>query len=49
MSGWLGLLDRAASALPAAVEEIRYGWRLRHADSTMWWAGRPWPTAAPRT
>ncbi len=35
----LGLLDRAASALPAAVEENRHGWRLRHTDSSMWWAG----------
>jgi len=35
----LGLLDRAANAVPAAVEEIKHGWRLRWVDSTIWWAG----------
>ena len=33
------LLDRAARALPAAVEENSHGWWLRHTDTAMWWAG----------
>ena len=33
------LLERAARALPAADEERRNGWWLRHTDSCMWWSG----------
>ena len=33
------LLERAARALPAADEEHRHGWWLRHTDSSMWWSG----------
>ena len=33
------LLERAARALPAADEERRHGWWLRHTDSSMWWSG----------
>lgn len=34
-----GLLERAARAVPAAVDEYRHGWWLRHTDSSMWWSG----------
>ncbi|MGH3985068.1 MAG: hypothetical protein ACRDST_20875, partial [Pseudonocardiaceae bacterium] len=34
-----GLLDRAARAFPAASEENRHGWWMRHTDSSMWWSG----------
>jgi len=33
------LLERAARALPAAEEERRHGWWLRHTDSSTWWSG----------
>ena len=33
------LLERGARALPAADEERRHGWWLRHTDSSMWWSG----------
>ncbi len=33
------LLERAARALPAADEERRHGWWLRHTDSSTWWSG----------
>ncbi|WP_202925935.1 GNAT family N-acetyltransferase [Goekera deserti] len=33
------LLDRAADALPAAEEQVRHGWRLRHAGEGPWWSG----------
>lgn len=33
------LLDRAARAFPAAAEENRHGWWLRHTDTATWWAG----------
>jgi GNAT superfamily N-acetyltransferase len=34
-----GLLERAAQAFPAVVDQTRNGWRLRHTDTSMWWAG----------
>jgi GNAT superfamily N-acetyltransferase len=32
------LLDRAANAFPAAVDDSSDGWRLRYADGSTWWA-----------
>lgn len=33
------LLERAARATPAAVEDRRSGWWLRHTDNDTWWSG----------
>ncbi len=33
------LLERAARATPAAVEDRRNGWWLRHTDGIAWWSG----------
>jgi N-acetylglutamate synthase len=33
------LLERAAQATPAAVEDRRTGWWLRHTDTGTWWSG----------
>ena len=34
-----GLLERAARATPAAVEDRSSGWWLRHTDGRAWWSG----------
>jgi ribosomal protein S18 acetylase RimI-like enzyme len=33
------LLERAARATPAAVEDRRSGWWIRHTDGNAWWSG----------
>lgn len=37
------LLERAARATPAAVEDRSTGWWLRHADGSAWWSGAVLP------
>ena len=34
-----GLLEQAARAIPAAVEDRSSGWWLRHTDGRAWWSG----------
>lgn len=34
-----GVLERAAHAVSAAVEDTSHGWWLRYTDTSMWWAG----------
>ena len=34
-----GLLEQAARATPAAVEDRSSGWWLRHTDGRAWWSG----------
>ena len=40
------LLERAAQATPAAVEDRRTGWWLRHTDNGTWWSGAALPHGA---
>ena len=40
------LLERAAHATPAAVEDRRTGWWLRHTDNGTWWSGAALPHGA---